>query len=140
MSAPRHAATFFALAAYLLAVTVGGWFHTHGGRGCGTPGSGCISPRPGGLPGPSGFECGCTCGHDRGRVPPEAPGAEGPSEADQTDSCPVCHFLAQKPVPSAHAEQTTSAPLNEEVEPAAPIRLAVGAPSFHHSRAPPRLA
>jgi len=137
MSSKRPAIAFFILAAYLLAVTVGGWFHTHGHHGDGGPEGCCASAACGGLPGHDEHDA-CAHGRDAGRS--EAPGGRIPSRSDESDSCPVCHFLAQKPVPAEPIEPVASEEALEEVALAAPAPVFADVPSVHHSRAPPRPA
>lgn len=127
MSARRPATTLFILAAYLLAVTAGGWFHLHGHAGDGAP-EACAHD-DGGRSG---------LGHPSGSSP--APVDRAPGGSHDPDSCPVCHFLAQQPVPAERIEAVTSAALPGEVAPAAPAPICVDVPSVHHSRAPPRAA
>jgi hypothetical protein len=114
----RAAIPISTLTAYLLAVTAGNLFHTHGVSGCGD------SAR---------HACGGCCGH----AAAEPPGDPRPLAPEDCDSCPVCHFQGHKPAPVELVEEVTSTPVEERVEPPAVVRLSVGAPSSQHSRAPP---
>ena len=113
----RRTLIFLSVANYLLAVTVGGWFHDHGQSD-----------------GPTRHEC--SASHD-GR---HASDDESSSASVEHDVCSICRFLAQKPIPTQSIETIDSAPLEEEVATARPIRRASLILSADQIRAPPRVA
>jgi hypothetical protein len=136
MPSRRPATTLFVLSAYLLAVTVGGWFHTHGRCGDGSAAPACSSTL--GAFSPDGG--GCPYSHHRATDSSKTPDQRGSSGGHDPDTCPVCHFLAHKPIPAQAVVVATSAARFAEVAPAAPAPVFADVPSVHHSRAPPRAA
>ena len=134
MSSLRAAIAVSTLAAYLLAVTAGSLFHTHGVAGCGSAnGSACARGEDSAAATSARHASGCCPDY----AATEPAGDPRPLAPDASDSCPVCHFQGHKPAPVEHVEEVTSVPLREHVEPPPVVRLAVGAPSSQHSRAPP---
>lgn len=113
----RRGLVLLALSHYLLAVTVGEWFHDHGH---------------------SAFSSHSACAGAHGG--PQAAGCEHPADWGKHDACPICRFLAQKPIPARTIETVHSAPLADEVVAPQPIRPAVRVPSAQQIRAPPFVA
>ncbi len=54
--------------------------------------------------------------------------------------CPVCKFLAQKPVTVEDVQEVTSTALDQELVSLVPVRPAIQVPLLWHSRAPPAIA
>ena len=133
----RRIATFLVLAHYVLALTVGASFHVHGHYRCAAEragsASGC-SPDAAELPGDhaSGragcpaFQCTAT---DGARL-----------VCSPAKKCPVCQFLAQKPVPGQPVRPVEGSQPVEHWAPAKLIRLAGNSPSTHPIRGPPAVA
>jgi len=135
----RTTAARWILPIYVLAITVGGWFHNH--------------PRPPRMASEACVDC-LSCSSlspaagDRTEEPGAAHGLSGdrlpagdlPCDSCPDKTCPVCHFLAHKPAPAEHVEEVTSAPLAEEIAVAPPALVFADVPSVHHSRAPPSVA
>ena len=117
----RNTATLVVLTAYVLAGTVGHWFHTcHGEHAGGHGDCACESVGP------------HHCEHHSPALFPSHSHAEG--------TCPVCKFLAQKSVPPADVAEVTSTRVEEEIVRAEPVRRAGTVRSTYHSRAPPAVA
>lgn len=133
----RSVATVVVLANYLLALTLGGALHVHGPHRCArTSGEYPSAPRQ--------DRAGCPAGHASDRL-----GCRSHHEADRTGSlpgfchfekCPVCRFLAQKPVPDAPIEAVAYAGPVWELAVAKPFRRAGRVASAHQIRGPPPVA
>ena len=120
----RRSLILLAVADYLLAVTVGGWFHDHGHQGC--------------LPQHDAAATHGDCAGAAGRQHAEDEGETSTCEARHP--CQICRFLAQKPIPSITIGTVESAPLAEELAAARPVRHPASVPSSRQIRAPPRVA
>ncbi len=120
----RNLAVFLVLANYFLAVTVGAWFHDHAGHAHHQSGS-CREHRL-----------------DQAHSHHEQDHSDKKSLplSGKKGSCPVCRFMAQKPISVASAEEVTSAPLVEVIEWTEPIRRTSPVAFTYHSRAPPAVA
>jgi hypothetical protein len=122
----RNAAVLLVSAAYLSAVTAGGWFHTHGG-----PAACCDLPD-------RAVQHSCGHGHDhdddRG---PGGPAERPVSAVAGADSCAVCQFLAQKPVPAEISAPPASAPRVESTVAVRPLGPALSPGGPWRIRAPP---
>jgi hypothetical protein len=85
------------VANYLLAITVGTSFHTHSGLRSAASADGChhhCEPPVGGTAGD--HQC-CPPGHDEDSAWTRASES---SAGHGADACPICEFLAQRPVTS----------------------------------------
>lgn len=138
MSVKRHrTAVILLLANYLLAVTVGAGLHVHGDRGCHRADAGCPYPAARGpTESPHAHASPCDCaraGHD------DAATALG-ADWRHAGECPVCRFLAQKPIPSDRVEHVACIGVVAELMPAVAIRAAVPVRSPHPIRGPPSVA
>jgi len=51
--------------------------------------------------------------------------------------CPVCRFLAQKPLPALEVEEISFTPFDQDLAPATPVRCAGDLPASYRVRAPP---
>ena len=125
------------LAAYLLVTAAAGLFHLHGPR----------------RDRPAGWVAACT-GHlfpcheqdARSRVSPDGAARCVRLHDDCTfsgaaeEGCPVCQFLAEKPVPAGRAEVAIGALLCREPACIAPVRQVQDVPSAYQGRGPPALA
>ncbi|HUT91746.1 MAG TPA: hypothetical protein VMY37_19760 [Thermoguttaceae bacterium] len=137
MAKRRSVATLAVLANYLLALTLGGALHVHGPRRCArTSGASASAPLP--------DRAGCPAGHASDRL-----GCRSHPKAARTGSlpgfchfekCPVCRFLAQKPVPDAPIEAVACAGPAWELAVAVPFRRAGRVASAHQIRGPPPAA
>jgi len=117
----RRSLATLAVVNYLLAVTVGGWFHDHGP----SVSSGCSGCHP--------SQC---RGHDGHR---DGDGND-PAGCGEQPICQVCRFLAQKPIPPAPAEEVLVWPLVFGATPAGAIAAPVAIVSSEDIRAPPSAA
>ncbi len=137
MSAKRlRIAAFLVLANYVLALTVGGSFHLHGDASCGRGNGRCFS-LSGKLTAPRADHpsdgAGCCAPHD--------PATEGTLVASrQFEKCPVCQFLAQKPVPTRPVEAGACTELVDGWVPVRPVRPVDHLSSAHPIRGPPAVA
>jgi hypothetical protein len=128
---------FLILAAYLLVTAGGGLFHLHGSRhlGHGSRDTGdsrhlssCDERTP-----PS-------CHSAHGRVLSGQVHRRDKPRCGDEESCPVCQFLAQKPIPATRTELTTSALAVQETARIMPLRAARGVSTAFYGRAPPAVA
>ena len=144
MSKGRRTTTLLVLAGYLLMLTVGGWFHDHGGHRFGLRGHACSARHDHDSLGDhsADYRHHVARGHDHGRAPVQRDrsGEQNLPITGDGDQCPVCKFLAQKPIPPRDVRQVTCVPLEQECVRAKPVRRAEDIPSTHHSRAPPSVA
>ena len=138
MSAKRlRIATFLVLGHYVLALTVGGILHLHGDHRCAVDRARCAS----------------ACWDEAGEPPGDHPSkhagccalrsaaTEGaPLVSLHCEKCPVCHFLAQTPLPGQSVEEVTSTRLAEDWVPVQPVRRAYHVPATHPIRGPPAVA
>jgi len=119
-------------ACYVLAVTTAPLFHNHAAQ----YNDGCRHGRS------LTHETSADCRH--GESAKDSPRPRTPGDPVQCPSdaghCAVCHFLGQKPVPTAEVAPVISGTLVQEVFSPAPTRILVGAFSAWHSRAPPAFA
>lgn len=117
----KHRATvFLVLGAYLLASTVSGSFHVHGSNHS-TAGCSAVD-----------------CAH--GHAPENTAGEWESGDLSPAQVCPVCRFLAQRPIPADRVEAIVSVPLVEAWILPRAIPPAKALPSTHRSRAPPLFA
>jgi len=136
-----HIATLLVLANYLLALTAGGSFHDHRGHHRSEETGRCAS-----RPCDDVSVCGQTgSGVDVPRhAHQDSPCRHGNSDPNSFDSCggecPVCRFLAQKPITALEFDQTCFTPLDQDLAPATPARCAGDVPSSYRVRAPPAVA
>jgi hypothetical protein len=133
----RRIAAFLVLANYVLALTVGGVFHVHDDHRCAAAGAPCASPCPHEAPAPHGC-----CGSPRAdRCEPEGTATEGTASLSRgSEKCPVCQFLAQKPVPVRPVEAVACAELLDNWAPVHPLPRADHTSSTHLIRGPPAVA
>jgi hypothetical protein len=120
----------FVAASYLLAVSAASLFHHHPDRGgCGHSGS-------------SSQQASADCHH--GESDDHSPTSKSPRVPSQCPSddggCSVCHFLGQKPAPTADVATVSSGTLVQAAVLPPPARISVGNFSAWHSRGPPSLA
>jgi hypothetical protein len=104
----RQLAVWLWLGVYLLAVTVGGAFHTHTADSCCAPvehETDCC------------HDLACHTGHSHDAAPDHEhhKTADGSQVAASDADCAVCSFLAQKPVPTAPVECVESTDLEQPV-------------------------
>ena len=118
-------------ACYVLAVTTAPLFHNHAAEDNGCRHGGSLA-----------HEASADCRH--GESAKDSPRPRTPGDPVQCPSdaghCAVCHFLGQKPVPTAEVAPVISGTLVQEVFSPAPTPILVGAFSAWHSRAPPAFA
>lgn len=138
MSPKRYrTAVILALAHYVLALTVGASLHVHGDRGGHRGVAGCASPAagaPAGAQFASLFDGASPCDrHDEGAA---ASGAGW----GHSGECPVCLFLAQKPVPSHHVEAVACMEVVADAVPATAARGSAPVGSPRPIRGPPSVA
>jgi hypothetical protein len=133
----RRIATSLVLAHYVLALTVGASFHFHGhyrrAADCAEAASGS-SPDAAELPGSHASGCaGCSA--------PQCTATDGARlVCSPGEECPVCQFLAQKPVPGQSVRPVECPEPVEHWVPAKLIRRAGNSPSTHPIRGPPAVA
>ena len=138
MSAKRlKMAAFLVLANYVLALTVGAGFHVHAHRPSAVDRadftSGC-SHGVAELPG------GCESGRAVCCVVEGTAGEGAPLVSFGSEKCPVCQFLAQKPVPGQPVRPVECSERVEHWVPAKLIRPGGNSPSTHPIRGPPAMA
>ena len=128
----HHLVSVLVAAGYLLAVSAASLFHHHpdqGGDGCRHAQS---SPR----------EASADC--YRGESDEHSPRSNAPVAPSRCPSddggCSVCHFLGQKPAPTADMAPIISGTLVQEAGLSPPACVSVGVFSPWHSRGPPALA
>jgi hypothetical protein len=117
--------------AYALVVTAAPLFHSHpalDGGGC------CHGDSP-------VHALAADCHHDSSDADSSREGApQSPVRCSDGEDCPVCHFLGQKPVPTAEVAAVCLSSLAQEVSSPAPVIIVVRLFSAWHSRAPPVFA
>ena len=137
----RHILALLVLANYLLALTAGSSFHDHHGRHCDELSPDCVSSARAHL-----HACGHTntCSRASSCDADAALPQYGSRSTNSLDShhvkCPVCEFLAQKPIPSVEVTESCVAPLCEALAPSTPSRCSGDVPSSYRVRAPPAVA
>lgn len=131
----RKAIVLLLLGEYSLAVTVGGAFHTHLGGDCCSEKSGAAE--------------GChthVCGADHTHAPPaERTGASHFPALETFDvpldaHCPICSFLAQKPITVVSQTVVNSTDLEQPLVRVRAIPPSDDIPSTVFSRGPPSIA
>jgi len=125
--------TILFAAAYCLATTTAAVFHTHGVGDCGS----CPAPVADAVAGRAVAPCCCHIDHAEPNLPEQPPLGHRRASEKQ---CPVCRFLAFKPIPADTVEEITSASLHLLlIRPSArpPVNTA---PWTWHCRAPPAAA
>lgn len=122
------------LAAYALAVTVGGAFHNHGPQN--RPDGGCRGQDP------CCHACPSESGGDTARGAAADGLRAGPSSSSWGDggACAVCHFLAQKPLTAWESRELIVAALDRESSPRLPFPPAEAFFSAASIRGPPAVA
>lgn len=116
------------LGCYVLSVTVSGLFHAHSPGGC--------------APACSGHDHGhapACCGHDE-HAAAEDVAAEDVAAVSGANVCPVCDFLAQKPIPTATIVDVVRASLYQSLVRVKPLARIEEPLSPHWTRGPPSLA
>ncbi len=133
--------TSLLLGGYLLAVTVGGAFHTHMGN------SGCTGQDDSAAP-CDGPVCHAGHAHETGHThgirassskTPESPALEAVVVL-YDPHCPICTFLSQKPIPVAIYASEDSTELNQPLVRVRAIPPSDDIPTTVFGRGPPSIA
>lgn len=136
-----HILTLLLAVNYLLALTAGPSLHNHGDRRCNDVTGGCVPPTCDHL-----HACGEASGHSHASpcgdetASPQHGGRETRSLDSHNAECPVCQFLAQKPIPPTQVAETFATRLGERLAPSTRPGCAGEVPSSYRVRAPPGVA
>jgi len=137
----RHILALLILVNYLLALTAGSSLHNHHGRHCDEVPVGCASSDHGPAHG-CGQVLGCCDASSRhgDTTSPRWGSCQAGWGGAHHDRCPVCEFLAQKPIPASQIAETLATPLRDTLARSTPPRRGVGVASSYQVRAPPAVA
>ena len=137
----RHILALLILVNYLLALTAGSSLHNHHGRHCDEVAVGCASSDRGHVHAcgqAEGCRDGSSCHGDT--ASPRWDSCRAGWRGAHHDRCPVCEFLAQKPIPASQIAETFATPLRDTLARSTPPRRGVGVASSYQVRAPPAVA